>query len=263
MAQPRKSASGQKTCFVIMPISDVAPYEPGHFRRVYNHIIKPACQRAGIEPIRADDVERTNHIIIDVLRKILEADVVLCDLSSRNANVMYELGIRQAFSRPVVLIKDSVTERVFDIQGLRDIEYDVSLRVDLIDSTIAQIASSLHNTSDGDPDEVNSIVQLLGVHPAKVSDRTEISRETSLVLDAVKDLTRRLGTLESQKQPLGFPRPVTYVSSYKVGGLVTHREYGDGEVVELSEDYVRAKFPGHPQVVFHKWDPAFEDDLPF
>ena len=45
------------TCFVIMPISDVDSYEPGHFGRVYEHVIKPACKAAGLKPIRADEQE--------------------------------------------------------------------------------------------------------------------------------------------------------------------------------------------------------------
>ncbi|WP_299156375.1 hypothetical protein, partial [uncultured Christiangramia sp.] len=52
----------KKTCFVIMPISDSSNYEKGHFERVYDFIIKPACISAGFEPVRADDVLTTNHI---------------------------------------------------------------------------------------------------------------------------------------------------------------------------------------------------------
>ena len=41
-----------------MPISDVEGYDPGHFKRVYEYIIKPACVAAGFIPIRADDVKK-------------------------------------------------------------------------------------------------------------------------------------------------------------------------------------------------------------
>ena len=39
-----------------MPIADMVGYNPDHFTRVYNHLIKPACKDAGFKPVRADDV---------------------------------------------------------------------------------------------------------------------------------------------------------------------------------------------------------------
>ena len=80
-----------KKCFIIMPISDQDGYEKGHFNRVYKHIVQPACEKAGFVPIRADDENKTNYIVIDIIKKIIEADIVLCDLSAKNPNVLYEL----------------------------------------------------------------------------------------------------------------------------------------------------------------------------
>ena len=69
--------------------------------------------------------------------------MAICDLSSRNPNVLYELGIRQAFNKPVSLIKDAKTIRIFDIQGFRDIVYDESLRIDSVGETIENLAQNL------------------------------------------------------------------------------------------------------------------------
>ena len=79
----------------------------GRSNRVYEHLLKPRCSKAGFTPIRADEVAKTNYIIIDILRKIIESDLVLCRHSASNPNVLYELGIRQAFNKPVTLVKDS------------------------------------------------------------------------------------------------------------------------------------------------------------
>jgi hypothetical protein len=120
----------KKKCFVIMPISDLDGYAPGHFGRVYEHIIKPACDLAELDPVRADDIMTTNYIALDIIKHIINSEMAICDLSGRNPNVLYELGIRQAFNLPVTLIKDQKTNRIFDIQGFRDVEYDESLRID-------------------------------------------------------------------------------------------------------------------------------------
>ena len=68
----------EKTCFIIMPIADMDGYDSGHFDRVYEHLIKPACENSGHKAIRADDIASSNYIIIDILHKILDSDMVLC-----------------------------------------------------------------------------------------------------------------------------------------------------------------------------------------
>lgn len=86
------------TCFVIMPISDQAEYEPNHFTLVYQDIIIPAIEKAGMTPVRADETKNTNLIQLDIIRKVIESDIAICDMSSKNPNVFYELGMRQALT---------------------------------------------------------------------------------------------------------------------------------------------------------------------
>ncbi len=156
----------EKICFVIMPISDTQGYDAGHFDRVFDYLIKPAVIKAGFIPIRADKVQKTDLIMIGIIKQIINSNMCLCDLSSRNPNVLYELGIRQAFNLPVTLIRDSKTPRVFDIQGFRDIEYDYNLRIDKINKSIEIIFETLINTYNNRNHGVNSYVRLLGVLPS-------------------------------------------------------------------------------------------------
>lgn len=88
-----------------MPIGDTDGYDKGHFTHVYDDIIKPAVELTEFTPRRADEVKETNFIHLDILTKLIEAPIAICDLSSRNPNVLFELGIRQAFDKPVVLIQ--------------------------------------------------------------------------------------------------------------------------------------------------------------
>lgn len=189
-----------KTCFTIMPIADMDGYDPGHFSRVYEHIIKPACLQAGYVAHRADVVAASNYIIIDILKKIIESDIVICDLSGRNPNVLYELGVRQAFNLPTVLIKDKKTSRIFDIQGLRTIEYHHTLRVDEVSADIASIQNSIQETIAA-PHDVNSMIQLLGISAAPLPQNVELSNDTSVILESLKDISGRIARLESHRLP--------------------------------------------------------------
>lgn len=178
----------KKTCFVIMPISDCEGYESGHFTRVYEHIIKPACEKAGFEPIRADDTSKANVIIVDILQQIYNCDIAICDLSSRNANVFYELGFRQAFNKKTVLIKDIKTAMPFDISGIRTITYNESLRVDEVTKIIPEISKSLIETEKAESDEVNSLLKLMTIKKAELPKDFPMSQDLSLVLNEIQDL---------------------------------------------------------------------------
>ncbi|WP_073087673.1 hypothetical protein [Winogradskyella jejuensis] len=189
-----------------MPISDNVDYPEGHFSRVYQHLIKPACEQANYEPLRADDVKKTNYIAIDVVRRIIESDMVICDLSSQNPNVLYELGIRQAFDKPVVLIKDSKTKRIFDIQGFRDFEYDETLRVDSVQEDIKKLTEIIYSTTKNEIEDVNSLVSLLSIKSASLGESKEISPESKLILNSLSEIEKRLSSMEDLAEMVQRPR---------------------------------------------------------
>lgn len=221
-----------------MPISDTDPYHAGHFERVYKHIIKPACLRSDFSPIRADDVLTTNFIALDIIKKLIECDMAICDLSSRNPNVLYELGIRQAFNLPVTLIKDKITSRIFDIQGFRDIEYDETLRFDTVESVVISLAETLRNTYDN-KDEINSLISLLGIQPAKISIKTEISRDTELILNSIQSIYSQLNEKKNPfsavnlKYVIDEPISAKDISSIFKGDYVHHAQFGLGEILDI------------------------------
>ena len=203
MGKSSTEIAKKKKCFIIMPIADIDGYESGHFSRVYSHVIKPACERSGFIPIRADEVASSNYIVIDILSKIIESDIVICDLSGKNPNVLYELGIRQAFNLPTVLIKDKKTDNIFDIQGLRHTEYNHELRVDAVEKQVAEISTAIKETERAKGKDVNSLIQLLGMRPATLPSQVELSGETSVLLSAIKDLSNRISSLESTNKMRG------------------------------------------------------------
>lgn len=193
------------SCFVLMPITDSAEYVTGHFARVYNYLIRPACRAAGFRAVRADEAGRTNYIAIDILQQIIHSEMVVCDLSARNPNVLYELGIRQAFNKPVTLIKDRKTERIFDIQGLRTFEYDGELRVDQVEESVRTLAEAIKSTAHAPTSDVNSLIELLGVKPAQVPQSIELTERESLILNAIKELGDRIDKIDRRRTPLSTP----------------------------------------------------------
>lgn len=168
-----QSDSEERSCFAIMPIADVDGYPQGHFKHVYDDIIAPACTIAGYRAIRADEVKASNLIHLDILRKLIEAPIAICDLSTRNPNVLFELGIRQAFDMPVVLIQEKGTPRIFDIAPLRYLEYSKEMKYHEVLKTQQELSETIKATvaADSDTGNVNSIVKLLALdNPARIPE---------------------------------------------------------------------------------------------
>lgn len=189
----------------------------------------------------------TNYIALDIIKNIIECDMAVCDLSSRNPNVLYELGIRQAFNLPVTLIKDIKTKRVFDIQGFRDIEYDESLRIDTVEVTTQDLSEVIKNTFENKQTEINSLVSLLGIEPAKLSEKKKISADTELILNSLSIIDKRLGVLENLNQqvtrPATIPVPENVgdilqqadLETLAVGTKLFHERFGRIEITQIQK----------------------------
>ena len=102
--------------------------------------------------------------------------MAICDLSSRNPNVLFELGLRQAFDKPTVLVQENGTPKIFDIAPLRYTEYRRELRYrDVLEdqeSIAKTIVATKESTAKGDG--VNSIVSILSLaKPATLKEMAE------------------------------------------------------------------------------------------
>lgn len=274
--KPQPTEIKEKTCFVIMPIADMDGYDTGHFERVYTHLIQPACKKAGYCAIRADEVASSNYIIIDILHKILDSEMVLCDLSGKNPNVLYELGIRQAFNLPTILIKDIKTSKIFDIQGLRYTEYNQTLRVDDVIKDADSIAKSIEHTAKPNAKDVNSLIQLLAVKPATRPNNVELSNETSVILESINDLAKRISSLEIPRPTpqsrianniRNSANPAIYKlsgSSYRINSMpmdIGDNVYIDGREIgvlaDVTPNEVRVKTQSGSIVSYTPSDPQF------
>jgi len=94
------------------------------FDSYYEAIYTPAIQAAGLVPRRADDLYRPSAIVHDIWALTQSAKVLLADLSGKNPNVFYELGLAHAIARPAILVTDSIADIPFDLRALRVIVYD-------------------------------------------------------------------------------------------------------------------------------------------
>lgn len=174
--------SENNQCFVIMPIGDQdKKHTKDHFRKIYDDLLIPAIKSAGFVPKRAGDDLSSSMIQIEIVRDLVSSPMAICDLSTRNPNVLFELGIRQAFDLPVVLVQEKGTKRIFDISTINTIEYRPGRIYDevLEDRELIKVAiESTRNNNTG----INSIIRLLdNVSPATVDKNKHISKADEIL----------------------------------------------------------------------------------
>lgn len=145
------------SCFIAMPITTPAGYveayggDADHFSHVLDLLFEPAVKEAGLEPVRPA-AQGADLIHAEIVRNLEKADLVLCDISSLNPNVFFELGIRTALDRPVCLVRDSATQIPFDTGLLNYHEYDSQLSPWALQDEVTRLAQHLTTTrkrSDG------------------------------------------------------------------------------------------------------------------
>ena len=95
------------------------------FDKIYEYMIKPPVEGAGLECIRCDEIGKPGSIHRQMIEHIFADAVAVVDISTLNPNVFYELGVRQALrSSTTILIRRKGTKVPFNIKGLKVIDYD-------------------------------------------------------------------------------------------------------------------------------------------
>ena len=107
-----------KTCFISMPFGIKSDPDGTRidFDRLYKEVLKPTVEGMGLTCLRADEMLVGTLIHKDILSAVLSSDVMIADISTANANVMYELGVRHTAQRGVTILLTEIGSRVpFDV----------------------------------------------------------------------------------------------------------------------------------------------------
>lgn len=126
MKYERQCLPKEGKCFVILPFGKKQfgdRPEPFDWDSHYEEVISNAITKAGMDPIRADDIYGTGTIMEDVWKGIQEAEVVVADLTGRNPNVLYELGLADVIGKRVILLTMDEQDLPSDLGGYRYIKY--------------------------------------------------------------------------------------------------------------------------------------------
>ncbi|EKF9229547.1 hypothetical protein O1B71_001874, partial [Vibrio cholerae] len=91
------------TCGIIMPISGIDGCTESHWSDVLE-ILNDAIEDAGFVGNLVSHSDEVGIIHKRIIQNLYDNPIVVCDVSCKNPNVMFELGLRLAFDKPTIIV---------------------------------------------------------------------------------------------------------------------------------------------------------------
>jgi len=188
---PTSKKKKTKRLFIISPIGEPKSEERDYFDKARRHIIDPVAAEKGYETARADKISKPGTITKHIIDRLRNDDLVVADLTRKNPNVFYELAVRHAVDKPVILMATNGEKIPFDVAAQRVIFYDldpdniaeakeelrrqitaVESDTFIVDSPIEKPISLAHLEKSGDKEE--EIIAILWNQSARLRHMEEI-----------------------------------------------------------------------------------------
>lgn len=192
-----------------MPISTIDGCDAEHWAEVLK-IVKEAASNAGFESSLVSDSEESGIIQKRIVSNLYNSDLVIADVSGKNPNVMFELGMRLAFDKPTIIIKDSKTNYSFDTGIIEHVGYPRDLHYYSIlefKDTLSKKIKATHNKATTDA-TYTTFLGHFGEYTVANLEKTELGGN-EFVLRAIDELRsevsslsrRQAGGLSSRRSP--------------------------------------------------------------
>jgi hypothetical protein len=227
---------------VAMPITTPDFYtekfsDDEHFAHVLEHLFIPALEKERYEVIRPS-AAGSELIHAEIIKNLEQADLVLCDLSSMNPNVFFELGIRTSLDRAIVLVKDDLTAAIpFDLNAINMLTYEASLTPWTLDTEVERLSRHIASASRT-ADQGNAMWRYFGLtkraSPSQVENNPMEAKIDFLITEIMG--LRSIGAMTRQGN--------------EASGAATIEE----EAVRFFDQAIRPYFPSQTKVVSAQYD---------
>jgi hypothetical protein len=186
------------TCGLIMPISAIDGCSAEHWLEVKAIITESIDSITDPKFVikLVSDADDIGVIQKRIVQNVYNSEIVVCDVSGKNPNVMFELGMRLAFDKPIVIVKDDKTDYSFDTGIIEHVTYPRDLRfqriVDFKKSLITKVGST-YTASVNKPDH-SPFLKNFGKFQVASLNETEVTPD-KLVLSLLEDLQTQVSLL--------------------------------------------------------------------
>lgn len=183
----------KKKCFVVGPIGDPGSEDRVHADWLFETIIVPTMKQFENyeHPIRADKISQPGLIDAQIIRLLLDADLVIADLSRLSANAFYEIGIRHMVQKPIVHMQHVDDKIPFDVSLYRAIKFSLRQPADLEEAR-RQLSEFVGTVTAEDYKIENPVTSARG----QIKIEQSATPEHRVILDQLSALNRRMSILE-------------------------------------------------------------------
>ncbi|MNZ28631.1 hypothetical protein D3C78_458600 [compost metagenome] len=202
---PSENISPEKseplTCGIIMPISPIDGCSAEHWGEV-KQIIYDAVDSIAEPRFTARIVSDADDIGViqkRIVQGVYNSDIVVCDVSGKNSNVMFELGMRLAFDKPTIIIKDDKTDYSFDTSIIEHLPYPRDLRFSKIVAFKKSLSDKIiatYNAAQSDP-EHSTFLKNFGTFKVAHLNQKEASGE-QLILEMLSEMQHEVSSLRRE-----------------------------------------------------------------
>lgn len=216
--KPEVEEHVKKTCFVITPIGPDGSQIRRNADGVIDSVIRPVLEAMGYQVEAAHHISTPGSITEQVLQRVIDSDIVIANLTTLNANVMYELAVRHCVGKPVISIVEIGTALPFDIADERTIFFANDMAgVHELKARIGSVIAAANSEAKSDsPVSRASRASVFNVNNGN-ADRESVMFESIQRLESMTGrLANQLSALEgsgiqlskvSQKAKDAFPDP--------------------------------------------------------
>lgn len=182
-------------CGVVMPISSIDGCNEAHWADVLE-ILTESIEQAGFEANMVSNADDVGIIHKRIIQNLYDNPIVVCDVSGKNPNVMFELGLRLAFDKPTIIVKDDKTSYSFDTSAIEHLEYPRDLRFSKIVEFREKLSAKLRATHQKAKEDKNytTFLKHFGEFTVAKLEKKEVSGQEYILeeLQGIRFAIRRL-----------------------------------------------------------------------
>lgn len=188
--------AGKMICGVVMPISSIDGCNESHWADVLE-IISEAIEDAGFDANLVSNADDVGIIHKRIIQNLYDNPIVVCDVSGKNPNVMFELGMRLAFDKPTIIIKDDRTSYSFDTSAIEHLEYPRDLRFSKITEFKEKLSQKIRATYEKSTTDGNytTFLKHFGEFTVAKIEKKEVSGQ-EFIIDELKSIRMAMRRLE-------------------------------------------------------------------
>jgi hypothetical protein len=225
-------------CGIVMPISAIDGLSSEHWKEV-SAILNDAIKMAGFQPNLVSNGSDVGVIQKRIVQNLYKNPIVVCDVSAKNPNVMFELGLRLAFDKPTIIIKDDKTNYSFDTSPIEHLEYPRDLRFTSIVKFKEDLSKKISATYKSAQENPNYTTFLKHFGEYKITNLEEKEITTDkYILESIESLRKELHFLRRENDKNGAIDIHNYFDKKEIKWIVFNAKVKEFvEINNLTDEY--------------------------